>query len=98
MQTARTPFSFPFDILRQKKMVHLQINKLGHYNNKLIFFKVQQPLSQVFTTILESSSTKQNTFSFHIKHPGYLCLSQQAFEKEKSMHKWVISIKVLRAV
>lgn len=98
MQTARTPFSFLFDILRQKKMVHLQINKLGHYNNKLIFFKVQQPLSQVFTTILESSSTKQNTFSFHIKHPGYLCLSQQAFEKEKSMHKWVISIKVLRAV
>lgn len=79
-------------------MVNLQINKLGHYNNKLIFFLSSATSVQVFTTILESSFTKQNTFSFHIKHTGYPCLSQQAFWKGKSMHKWVISIKVLRAV
>lgn len=78
-------------------MVNLQINKLGHYNNKLIFLSSATSV-QVFTTILESSFTKQNIFSFHIKHTGYPCLSQQAFLKGKSMHNWVISIKVLRAV
>lgn len=35
-----------FDILKQK-IVNLQINKLGHYNNKLFFtFKVQQLLTK----------------------------------------------------
>lgn len=78
-------------------MVNLQINKLGHYNNKLIFFKVQQPLSKYLQQYLKVP-LQNNAFFFHITHTGYLCLSQQAFLKEKSMHKWVISIKVLRAV
>lgn len=35
MQTARTPFWYS---KTNKKNVNLQINKLGHYNNKLGFF------------------------------------------------------------
>lgn len=80
-------------------MVNLQINKLGHYNNKLIFFKVQQPLSKYLQQYLKVPLQNRTHFLFTLSILG-MCLSQQAFfkEKKKSMHKWIISIKVLRAV
>lgn len=67
-------------------MVNLQINKLGHYNNKLIFFKVQQPLSKYLQQYLKVPLQNRTHFLFTLSILGYLCLSQ-AFLKEKSMQQ-----------
>lgn len=82
MQTARTPFSFPFDILRQKKMVNLQINKLGHYNNKLIFFKVQQPLSKYLQQYLKVPLQNRTHFLFTLSILGICVFHNKHFKKK----------------
>lgn len=79
MQTARTPFSFSFDILRQKKMVNLQINKLGHYNNKLIFFKVQQPLSKYLQQYLKVPLQNRTHFLFTLSILGICVFHNKHF-------------------
>lgn len=99
MQTARTPFSFPFFwYSKTKEMVNLQINKLGHYNNKLIFFKVQQPLSKYLQQYLKVPLQNRTHFLFTLSILGICVFHNKHFKKKNQCNKWVISIKVLRAV
>lgn len=97
MQTPRTPFWYS----KTTKIVNLQINKLGHYNNKLGFFFSVLKFSNLWPSIYNNTWEflyKKYIFFSHLAYWVSVSLMTSICKRKKAMHKWVISIKVPRPV